>query len=78
MRYRILLFLALICNCLCVNAVPAYPKKIPVIVDGQTVYIRMFGDEYHKRAETMDGYTLLNKNDEWYYAEKDAEGYLKA
>jgi len=78
MHYRILLIIALFCNCLWVNAVPAYPKKIPVQVDGQTVYIRLFGDEYHKRAETMDGYTLINCNKGWYYAEKTADGNLVA
>ena len=78
MHYRILLFIALFCNCLCVNAIPAYPKRIPILVDGQTVYIRLFGDEHNKRAEAMDGYTIINQQNEWYYAEKDAEGYLKA
>lgn len=78
MHYRVLFIIALLLNCLCADAVPAYPKKIPITVDGQTVYIRLFGDEFNKRAETTDGYTLLNNGKEWFYAEKDAEGYLKA
>lgn len=59
-------------------AIPAYPKKIPVRIDNETVYIRLFGDEYRKHAETLDGYTIIQKDDQWYYAEKDDEGYLKA
>lgn len=78
MHYRILLVIALFCNSLRIDAIPAYPKKIPITVDGHTVYIQMLGDEYHKRAETTDGYTLFHNGKDWYFAEKDAEGYLKA
>ncbi|MCD8236526.1 MAG: M6 family metalloprotease domain-containing protein [Prevotellaceae bacterium] len=56
---------------------PAYPKKIPVNVGDGVVYIRLFGDEHNKRAETLDGYSLIQKSGEWYFAEKDAEGWLK-
>ena len=78
MHYKILLAIALLFSSLRADAVPAYPKKIPITVDGHTVYIQMLGDEYHKRAETTDGYTLFNNGKDWYFAEKDAEGYLKA
>lgn len=57
---------------------PAYPKKIPVNVGDGVVYIRLFGDEHNKRAETLEGYTVIQKSGEWYFAEKDAEGMLKA
>ena len=57
---------------------PAYTKKIAVQIGSETVYIRLFGDEYNKRAETLDGYTIIQKDDKWYYAEKDEEGYLRA
>lgn len=56
---------------------PAYPKKIPVNVEDGVVYIRLLGDEHNKRAETLDGYSLIQKDSKWYYAEKDAEGYLR-
>ena len=56
---------------------PAYPKKIPVNVGDGVVYIRLFGDEHNKRAETLEGYTVIQKGGEWYFAEKDAEGLLK-
>ena len=56
---------------------PAYPKKIPVNVENGIVYIRLMGDEHNKRAETIDGYTLIQKSAEWFYAEKDDDGWLK-
>ena len=56
---------------------PAYPKKIPVNVGDGVVYIRLFGDEHNKRAETLEGYTVIQKSGEWYFAEKDVEGMLK-
>ena len=58
------------------NAVPAYPKKIPVHVGDSVIYIRLFGDENSKRAETLDGYTLLQKSRQWFYAERDTSGFL--
>ena len=67
----------LLAGSLYVNGMPAYPKKMPVNVGNGIVYIRLFGDEHNKRAETLDGYTLIQKSGEWFYAEKDAEGWLK-
>lgn len=64
--------------CLSVNSMPAYPNKIPVTVGDGVVYIRLLGDEHNKRAETLDGYTIIQKSGEWYFAEKDAEGLLKS
>ena len=57
---------------------PSYPKKIPVTVGDGVVYIRLLGDEHDKRAETLDGYTIIQKSGVWYFAEKDAEGFLKS
>ena len=68
----------LLAGCLSANSMPAYPKKIPVNVGDGVVYIRLFGDEHNKRAETLEGYTVIQKSGEWYFAEKDAEGMLKA
>ena len=56
---------------------PAYPKIIAVNVGNSVTYIRLFGDEHNKRAETLDGYTIIQKNGEWYYAEKDTDSWLK-
>lgn len=57
---------------------PAYPRKIPVLIGHELTYIRLLGDEFNKRAESLDGYSLIQKDNVWYYAEKDNSGYLKA
>ena len=57
---------------------PAYPAKIPVIVNGKTILISLKGDEHNKHAETLDGFSIIQKNSIWYYAEKDKDGYLIA
>lgn len=58
--------------------IPAYPHKIPVQTDWGIAYIQLYGDEYLKHAETLDGYTLFQQEDCWYYAELDTDGSLKA
>ena len=57
---------------------PAYPHRIPLFIDGECVYIYLYGDEHNKRCETADGYTILQEDNIWYYAEKDDDGILKA
>ena len=58
---------------------PAYPKKINLKVNGQDYYIRLFGDESHKRAETEDGYTIVqNERQQWCYAEMGDNRSIKA
>ena len=54
-----------------VFASPAYPGRVPVVLpSGDTVYVRLRGDEFLKWAETEDGYTLLRDSlGEWTYAE---------
>ena len=47
------------------------------MVDDGLIYIRLFGDEHKKRAENIDGYTIIQKSGEWFFAEKDEEGWLK-
>lgn len=51
-------------------ASPAYPGRVPVVLpSGDTVYVRLRGDEFLKWAETEDGYTLLRDSlGEWTYA----------
>lgn len=56
----------------------AYPHKIPVVVDGDTTYIRLYGDEHMKFAEDEKGYTIVQKNCQWYYACRNSNGYLEA
>ncbi len=72
-----LLLLFIMTGSLISMSIPAYPRKIPVLVGDSTVYIRLYGDEYNKRAETLEGYTIIQYNDIWYYAEKDESGYLR-
>lgn len=59
-----------------INSMPAYPKKVSVKVEGGDVYIQLLGDEHNKRAENIDGYTIIQKNGEWHFAEKDSDGIL--
>lgn len=58
-------------------SMPAYPKKIPVKSGEDILWIRLFGDEKNKRAESLDGYTIIQKNGEWFYAEKGNDELLK-
>lgn len=78
MRNTVIIGLFFLIYSLCSDAVPAYPHKIPISIDGKTVYVRLLGDEHCKRAESTDGYTLFHSKDNWYYAEKDDEGRLIA
>ena len=76
-RFIFVLQILLIVGVLYVNGMPAYPKKIPINVGDGVIYIRLFGDEHNKRAESIDGYSLIQKSSEWYFAERDADGWLK-
>lgn len=77
-RFILLLQIFLYTGILHINGIPACPYKIPVNVGDSVVYIRLFGDEHNKRAETLDGYSLIQNSGEWYYAEKDVDGLLKS
>ena len=44
------------------------------MVNGQTRYVRLFGDEYCKWAETSDGYTIVRDTcGRWCYAQKKGD-----
>ena len=58
-------------------AMPAYPRAIPVYIGEEVVYIYLYGDEHCKRAETLDGYTLIQESRKWFFAERDTSGCLK-
>ena len=75
--YILVLQILLFAGSLHINSMPAYPKKILVNAGDGIVYIRLLGDENNKRAETLDGYSLIQKGGEWYFADKDADGRLK-
>lgn len=56
-------------------AVPAKPGLIPVEQpDGTVINVRIHGDEYHHFYTSEDGYYLVRDNDQFYYANVDANG----
>jgi immune inhibitor A len=64
-----------------VRAVPANPAGAEVRqADGSVVRIFLKGDEFSKRNEDAGGYTVLktSPSSDWFYAEKNADGSLKA
>ena len=71
----LLLFIVAPCR---LFAVPAFPKKIPILVNGDTVYIQLKGDEGCKYAIDEYGYTLLPTKRGWYYAKEDVDGKVTA
>ena len=62
MRKWILIFVFSLIGLAGAYGVPAYPHKIAIDINGQQVYIRLFGDEYYHWAETEDGYSLMYNN----------------
>ena len=60
------------------NRVPATPYPIKYVQpSGDTLTIRLHGDERHHWAETIDGYLILQKKDGTYdYAYRNAESKL--
>lgn len=57
---------------------PAYPRMLYVDVAGKMVPIYLYGDETHKRAETIDGYTICqNEKNVWCYVKKGNGGDLE-
>jgi len=75
---RILLAVWLSMACLFqMQAVPAYPRQVRMLINGREIPVRLFGDEHAKRVETHDGYTIVqNDREEWVYAVLDAAGHL--
>lgn len=59
------------------KAMPAYPKKVQMIINGIEMQIRLFGDEYNKRVEKEDGHTIIqNDSGDWMYAILNEKGSL--
>lgn len=61
------------------NAAPYGPKGREITwtqPGGQTLKLRVFGDEYYARTETLDGYTVVfnPENQAYHYAELGAAG----
>ena len=73
----LLLFSIVYCASIYAGPVDPTPKQLTQ-PDGTVITIRLFGDEWFNRAETLDGYTvMLNDEGWWVYAEKGKDGKLK-
>lgn len=60
------------------SRVPATPYPIKhAQLNGDTLTIKLYGDEHHHWAETIDGYLLLERKDGIYeYAYRDKDGKI--
>lgn len=72
---RIFCLCLVVACCLSAFSVPARPGRIPVVMGNDTVYISLKGDECCKYATDTEGYTLLQLDKEWRYAEVDKDGF---
>lgn len=78
MKKDILIVLCfLFARIICIYAVPAYPKMIPIISNGDTIHIQMQGDESCKFAIDENGYTVLASENGWFYAAEDVAGKVR-
>ncbi len=58
--------LLLLTAAVAVHAIPALGDTLEVKQpDGSTVKVRVFGDEFYRRVESLDGYTLVRNSDKW-------------
>jgi M6 family metalloprotease-like protein len=73
-----LFLVMLIFNVGTIKSVPANPNPIKVCQpNGDTISVRLKGDEYSHQVETEDGYTLVESgNNTLEYATQDAQGNL--
>jgi len=65
-------FLSLIVIACCAitgtQAIPAYPKRVKIVLENDSFYLYLRGDENCKYALTEDGYTALPDANGWMYA----------
>ena len=51
------------------SAVPADPTPVRVVQpDGESITLKLVGDEFYHFTTTTDGYTVVNNNGQWEYA----------
>ncbi len=76
MRIKSVAVLFTILYCSITYAIPAVGDTLVVKQpDGTSVKVRVFGDEFYRRVETLDGYTLIRNNEKWIcYAQKTRSG----
>lgn len=59
------------------EAIPAYPRKIMKDINGIEMPVKLYGDEFSKRIETIEGHTIIqNDNGVWVYAALNEIGEL--
>lgn len=59
------------------NAKPAYPGLQTITTkDGETLKVRLTGDEFFHQYFTEDGYPLVEKDGNFYYCDYDAAGNI--
>ena len=79
MKRAILCVLAFFASVSMLLAVPAIKKPITVKqADGTTITIYLRGDENTKWHETLDGYSLMKVDNQFYYAVLDKDGNMVA
>ena len=79
MARTLLIYILVIYTFISSYSMPAYPGKIVVTVGEKEFFIRLFGDEHSKWAETEDGYSIIqNASQEWCYAQLNDKGYIEA
>lgn len=79
MKKIFFLCLALLAMAGSLVAVPAIKKPVTVQqADGTSITVYLKGDENTKWYESMDGYSLLQVNKQFYYAVKDKDGNMVA
>jgi len=77
MKRILTILLGIFLLCASIASMPAYPRKIAVLINGQKHLIYLFGDEHSKRAETEDGYTIIqNEQQQWCYAKTSIDSTI--
>lgn len=72
------LLLAITAN-IAINAIPAYPRPVKLpMPDGTMLTIVGHGDEYRSYVTTIDGYTIVRGDDQFYHYAKLENGTLAA
>ena len=73
------MFVLLVVFCTNLEARPAAATKFEMTQpDGTTFMVVQRGDEHANWIETLEGHTVIEVEDTWYYAESDGDGGIAA